>query len=133
MIAGNRNAGARYLTSQQTRFNAPETSTPTVRGTARRRCSESSIGAGIIAYAGRMRIVVLGAGHVGRALVDALHEDHDVIVVDADDERLSALREHYDVRTVEGDGTTRGVLREAGVESADLFIACSPREEVNLV
>jgi trk system potassium uptake protein TrkA len=80
-----------------------------------------------------MRIVVLGAGHVGRALVHALHEHHDVVVVDADDDRLSTIRERYDVRTVEGDGTTRGVLRQAGIEQADLLIACSPREEVNLV
>jgi trk system potassium uptake protein TrkA len=88
---------------------------------------------GIIPYAAHMRIVVLGAGHVGRALVDALHEAHDLVVIDADDERLARLRDRYDVRTVEGDGTTRGVLRQAGVEEADLLLACSPREEVNLV
>ncbi len=76
---------------------------------------------------------MLGAGHVGRALVDALNDDHDVVVVDVDDDRLAALKERYDIRSVEGDGTTRGVLREAGVETADLLIACSSREEVNLV
>ena len=75
----------------------------------------------------------MGAGHVGRALVDALHDDHELVVIDADDDRLAALRERYDVRTVAGDGTTRGVLRQAGVEEADLLIACSSREEVNLV
>ena len=80
-----------------------------------------------------MRIVLVGAGHVGRALVDNLHEDHDLVVIDADDDRLAVLRERYDVRTVAGDGTTRGVLRQAGVEDADLLIACSSREEVNLV
>ena len=76
---------------------------------------------------------MLGAGHVGRALVDVLHDHHDVVVVDTDDDRLAALKARYDVRSVEGDGTTRGVLREAGVETADLLIACSPHEEVNLV
>jgi trk system potassium uptake protein TrkA len=89
--------------------------------------------AGIIPYAAAMRIVVVGAGHVGRALVDVLHDDHDLVVVDADEDRLSALRERYDVRTVEGDGTSRGTLRRAAVEEADLLIACSPREEINLV
>jgi trk system potassium uptake protein len=87
----------------------------------------------MFAYAALMRIVVLGAGHVGHALVASLHDGHDLVVVDADDERLGPLRERYDVRTVEGDGTTRGVLRQAGVQEADLLIACSPREEVNLV
>jgi trk system potassium uptake protein TrkA len=89
--------------------------------------------AGIIAYAPLMRIIVLGAGHVGAALVDALHEDHDVVVVDADDDRLALFRSRYDVRTVHGDGTAREELRKAGVEEADLLIACSPREELNLV
>ena len=37
------------------------------------------------------------------------------------------------MRTVEGDGTTELVIRKAGVEEADLFIGCSPREEANLV
>jgi trk/ktr system potassium uptake protein len=80
-----------------------------------------------------MRILVLGAGHVGRALVDALHERHELVLVDLDHDRLAAIRERYDVRTVEGDGTARETLRRAGVESTDLLIACSPREEVNLV
>jgi trk system potassium uptake protein TrkA len=80
-----------------------------------------------------MRILVLGAGHVGRALVAALHERHELVLVDLDHDRLAALRERYDVRTVEGDGTTREILRKAGVATANLLIACSPREEVNLV
>jgi trk system potassium uptake protein len=80
-----------------------------------------------------MRIIVLAAGHVGRALVEALHEQHDVVVIDRDHDRLAAVRERFDVRTIEGDGTTREILRKAGVEEADLLIACSPREEINLV
>ena len=55
------------------------------------------------------------------------------MVIDIDASRLAALSDRYDVRTVEGDGTTSGVLRKAGVEDADLFIGCSPREEANLV
>jgi trk system potassium uptake protein len=91
------------------------------------------MGGRIIAYAPPMRILVLGAGHVGRALVDALHERHEIVVVDLDHDRLAALRERYDVRIVEGDGTAREILRRAGVATTDLLIACSPREEINLV
>ena len=65
--------------------------------------------------------------------MDALHERHELVLIDLDHDRLAALRERYDVRTVEGDGTTREILRQAGVETADLLIACSPRDEVNLV
>ena len=80
-----------------------------------------------------MRILVLGAGHVGRAVVDALHTEHEITVIDTDAVRLSALADRYDVRVVEGNGTTKRVMREAGVEDADLLMACSPREEANLV
>ena len=80
-----------------------------------------------------MKVIVLGAGHVGAVLVDALHDDHEVVVVDADDDRLAQFRGRYDVRTVQGEGTAREELRKAGIETADLLIACSPREELNLV
>ena len=60
-----------------------------------------------------MRIVVLGAGHVGRAIVDALYEEHEITVIDTDPDRLTALADRYDVRTVEGNGTTKRVIREA--------------------
>jgi trk system potassium uptake protein TrkA len=80
-----------------------------------------------------MRIIVLGAGHVGRAIVDALHDEHDATVIDIDQRRLAMLSDRYDVRTVEGDGTTKRTVVKAGVEEADLFIGCSPKEEANLV
>jgi trk system potassium uptake protein len=80
-----------------------------------------------------MRIIVLGAGNVGRAVVDALHDEHEITVIDIDDQRLTPLADRYDVRTVEGNGTTKRVMREAGVDEADLVIACSSREEANLV
>jgi trk system potassium uptake protein TrkA len=80
-----------------------------------------------------MKIVVLGAGHVGRAVVDALHTEHEITVIDVDEQRLSSLSDRYDVRTVAGNGTTKRVMREAGIGEASLLIACSPREEANLV
>jgi trk system potassium uptake protein len=80
-----------------------------------------------------MRIVVLGAGHVGAAVVEALHEEHDITVIDTDARRLAPLADRYDVRTLEGNGATKAVLRQAGVEDIDLLIACSPNEYANLV
>jgi trk system potassium uptake protein TrkA len=62
-----------------------------------------------------------------------LHDEHELTVIDTDAERLSALGDRYDVRTVEGNGTTKRVMREAGVQDAGLLIACSPREDANLV
>ena len=80
-----------------------------------------------------MKVIVLGAGDVGRAVVDALHEEHDITVVDLAPEWLAPLADRYDVRTVEGNGTTREVMRRAGVADADLLMACTAREEANLV
>jgi trk system potassium uptake protein TrkA len=80
-----------------------------------------------------MRIIVLGAGHVGRAIVDALYQEHEVTVIDTDADRLQALADRYDVRTVEGNGTTKRVIAEAGIQDCSLFIASTSREEANLV
>src|SRR3954454_2838926 len=80
-----------------------------------------------------MRIIVLGAGNVGRAIIDALHDEHDVTVIDADPQRLATLSARDDVRTVEGDGPSRQVVERADAAAADLFIGCSPREEANLI
>src|ERR671920_71174 len=80
-----------------------------------------------------MRIVVLGAGHVARALIGALHEEHQVTVIDADAGRLGALADRYDVGAIEGDGTSKRVVRRATENGCDLFVGCSPREEANLI
>lgn len=80
-----------------------------------------------------MRIFVIGAGQVGSAVVDALHHEHELTVVDTEASRLAALVERYDVATFEGDGASRRDLAAAGAHDADLVIACTSRDEVNLV
>ena len=80
-----------------------------------------------------MKIVVLGAGQVGATIVEALHDDHEVTVVDLDAARLQAVSYRYDVRTVRGNGATRRVLQDAGIAEAALMIACTSRDEINLV
>jgi trk system potassium uptake protein TrkA len=80
-----------------------------------------------------VKIVVIGAGEVGATVVEALHHDHEVTVVDTEPSRLAAVADRYDVATFEGDGTSRHDLAEAGVAGANLVIACTSRDEVNLV
>ena len=80
-----------------------------------------------------MKIVVLGAGQVGATIVEALHGDHEVTVIDLDAARLQAISYRYDVRTVRGNGATRRVLQDAGIGEAALMIACTSRDEINLV
>jgi trk system potassium uptake protein len=80
-----------------------------------------------------MKIVVIGAGQVGSTVVEALHDEHDLSVVDIERPRLNELSYRYDVKTVEGNGASRRVLQDAGVAEADLLIACTSRDEPNLI
>ncbi len=80
-----------------------------------------------------MKIFLIGAGQVGTTIVEALHEEHELTVLDNEMTRLQAISGRFDVATFEGDGTSRKDLAAAGVASADLIIACTSRDEVNLV
>jgi trk/ktr system potassium uptake protein len=80
-----------------------------------------------------VRIFVIGAGQVGTTIVEALHEDHEISVLDTEASRLQALTGRFDVAVFEGDGTSRKDLAAAGINTANLVIACTSRDEVNLV
>jgi trk system potassium uptake protein len=80
-----------------------------------------------------VKIFVIGAGQVGATIVEALHDEHDLTVFDLDEERLAAVSQRFDVATLEGNGASRRVLSAAGITSADLLIACTSRDESNIV
>jgi trk system potassium uptake protein len=80
-----------------------------------------------------VRVFLIGAGQVGTTIVEALHEDHEITVVDTEASRLQALTARFDVAVYEGDGTSRKDLAAAGAATADLVIAVTSRDEVNLV
>ena len=80
-----------------------------------------------------MKILIIGAGQVGTTVVEALHDGHDVTVMDVDAGRLSALAYRYDVTTFEGSGASRRALQDAGLRDSDLLIACTSRDEINII
>jgi trk system potassium uptake protein TrkA len=80
-----------------------------------------------------MRIFVIGAGQVGSTIVEALHDEHELTVVDVDSGRLNALSNRFDIRVVEGNGATKSVLEEGGMADADLVIACTSVDEPNII
>jgi trk system potassium uptake protein len=81
-----------------------------------------------------MRIIILGAGRVGESVAESLaSEQNDITVIDPDPERLLDLEERLDLRGVVGNGIQPSVMRRAGAEDADLFIACASLDETNLV
>jgi trk system potassium uptake protein TrkA len=80
-----------------------------------------------------MRIIILGAGRVGESVAESLvSEQNDITMIDPNLERLRDLEDRLDLRGVPGDGIQPSVLRRAGAEDADLFIACAPMDETNL-
>jgi trk system potassium uptake protein len=80
-----------------------------------------------------MRIFVIGAGQVGSTVIEALHHEHQITLIDLDRARLQSLGSHFDIATTEGNGASRRTLQEAGIVKADLLIACTSRDEVNIV
>ena len=86
-----------------------------------------------VSLAPLVKIFVIGAGHVGTTIVEALHAQHDLVVLDLEPSRLSALTYRFDVATVEGNGASRRTLQDAGVADADLLIACTSRDEPNII
>lgn len=81
-----------------------------------------------------MRIVILGAGQVGGNLAHNLaREDNDVTLIDLDEERLSYLQHRLDIKTVHGNASYPPVLIEAGIKQADMLIAVTNSDEVNMV
>ena len=81
-----------------------------------------------------MDIVIVGIGKVGFSLAEQLvREEHDVTVIDSDEEALRRAGDQLDIMTVRGNGVSTAALREAGVDSADLLVAATNSDEVNMV
>lgn len=80
-----------------------------------------------------MKFLILGAGRVGSGLAEMLVlEKNDVTVVDTDSEALGRLQERFDLRTVFGHANSLDVLVSAGIEEAEMLIAVTSNDELNL-
>ena len=81
-----------------------------------------------------MRITIIGGGKVGFAIAAQLtREGHDITVVDLDRRLVDNVSDQLDCMAICGNGATVGVLREAGVETSDLLIACTAKDELNML
>lgn len=81
-----------------------------------------------------MKIVIAGAGEVGSHVAKLLsREDQDITLIDADATKLSVLDANYNLLTRRGSPTSFAVLKAAGVEKCDLFIAVTPYENTNVI
>ena len=81
-----------------------------------------------------MSIIIVGCGKVGHTLTERLvDEGHDITVVDTDERVIRDMTELYDVMGIRGNGARLSVLMEAGLEAADLVIAVTGSDELNLL
>lgn len=81
-----------------------------------------------------MRILIIGAGNAGRHLAGKLSEErHDIVIIDNDEDALQEISAQFDIQTVQGEGSSPRVLEEAGLSKADLVVAVTDRDEVNIL
>lgn len=81
-----------------------------------------------------MKIIIIGAGKIGTTLAENLSaESHDITVIDTIKPRLEELVNTCDLMGVCGNGASYDVLLEAGANEADLVIACTPADEINIL
>ncbi len=81
-----------------------------------------------------MKIIILGAGQVGASIAEILsREENDITLIDSDRHILSNIRDKMDIQTVRGEASSPRILRQAGIEDADLVLAVTNSDEVNMI
>lgn len=81
-----------------------------------------------------MRVVILGASRFGAAIADKLiEENHEVVLIDKDRDRLEKLSERLDCGMIEGDGTMPSVLEDTYRDEKDAFVAVTNASEDNIL
>ena len=81
-----------------------------------------------------MKIIVVGCGKVGAAVIGQLsREGHDISVIDVDSTVVTDISNNYDVMGLVGNGASHSLQMEAGIEIADLLLAVTDSDELNLL
>lgn len=81
-----------------------------------------------------MKIIIVGSGKVGFTLAEQLvREQHDATIVDLREESLRRASDMLDAMVIHGNGVSTSTLREAGADTADLLVAATNSDEVNMV
>ncbi|MCR5546253.1 MAG: Trk system potassium transporter TrkA [Lachnospiraceae bacterium] len=81
-----------------------------------------------------LHIVIVGAGKVGTTLVEQLSkEGNEISLIDSDAAKVDEINNLYDVLGIVGNGASTTVLKEAGIQESDLFIAVTESDELNLL
>ena len=81
-----------------------------------------------------MKIIIVGAGEVGFHIAQKLSEENqNVVIIDKDPQKIKRITENLDVQALQGGGTSPQMLRDAGIREADMLVAATDSDEVNLI
>ncbi|MBW7876057.1 MAG: Trk system potassium transporter TrkA [Candidatus Cloacimonetes bacterium] len=81
-----------------------------------------------------MYIIVTGAGNFGRGAAEKFaRENHDIVMIDTDPAKVSSVKRSIDCRAITGSATSRKVLEQAGIRKADMLIAMTSDDHVNII
>ncbi|WP_242941977.1 NAD-binding protein [Desulfonispora thiosulfatigenes] len=82
----------------------------------------------------KVRVVIIGAGKVGYNIAEILSlENHDIIVIEKDEERYKIVQENLDVKVINGSGSSTAVLLEAEIFETDLLVSVTQSDELNMI
>lgn len=81
-----------------------------------------------------MKIIIVGCGKIGQSILQSLiSEGHEIVVVDSNREVIDSVSTNYDVMGICAAGTHFKTLSDAGADSAELFIAATGSDEINML
>ena len=80
-----------------------------------------------------MKIIICGGGQVGSAICESLWQTCNIILIDKDEAIVDELYSKYDIQGIVGSGTSVKVMEEAGINTADFFLAVTSSDESNII
>ena len=81
-----------------------------------------------------MKIIIVGGGEIGFYLAERLtRESRDVVLIDKDPARVALARQEFDIQVIQGEGSSPRVLKRAGIQDAEMLVAVTSSDEVNIV
>lgn len=80
-----------------------------------------------------MYIIIVGCGRIGSHLAKLLQDDHNVVVIDKEENSLHKLGETFNGLPIVGDGLDLDILKEAGIEKADALAVTTSNDNTNIV
>lgn len=80
-----------------------------------------------------MKIIILGCGEIGCRLASILQEDNEITIIDWDSDSFRKLPKNFKGTTVFGSGVNREVLKKAGINQTDAFIAVTNKDNTNIM